>query len=136
MKCGGRSDHVHLLTSRPSTNSEVLRFVKGITARRVIDYLKEKNHASSLKKLEHQVQERNYKYSLWQTEKNVFPIFSEKLFRQKLNYTHQNPVRAGLVERPTDYRWSSARIWAGTPLEDEPLLVDKDLIRWRVGKWG
>ena len=36
-------DHVHLLTSRPTTTSDVLRVLKGITARRVIDYLKEKN---------------------------------------------------------------------------------------------
>jgi REP-associated tyrosine transposase len=124
-------DHLHLLTSRPSTNSDLLRVLKGLTARRVIDHLKENNYASSLKKLEHCVQERNYKYSLWQTEKNVFPIYSEKLFMQKLNYIHQNPVRAGLVERAIDYRWSSARIWAGCPLETEPLLVDKDLIHWR-----
>jgi hypothetical protein len=40
-------------------------------------------------------------------------------------------VKAGLVERAEDYRWSSARIWHGCPLEDEPLLVDKDLICWR-----
>jgi putative transposase len=124
-------DHLHLLTSRPSTTSDVLRVVKGLTARRVIDYLKENNFASSLKKLEHQVRDRNYKYSLWQTEKNVLPIFSEKLFMEKLNYIHQNPVRAGLVERAIDYRWSSARIWAGCPLENEPLLVDKDVIHWR-----
>jgi hypothetical protein len=50
------------------------------------------------------------------------------MFMEKLNYIHQNPVRAELVERATDYRWSSARIWQGCPLEDEPLLVDKDLI--------
>ena len=50
---------------------------------------------------------------------------------EKVNYIHQNPVRAGLVDRATDYRWSSARIWQGCPLEDEPLLVDKDLIHWR-----
>jgi len=124
-------DHLHLLTSRPSTTSDVLRVVKGLTARRVIDYLKENNYASSLKKLEHQVRDKNYKYSLWQTEKNVLPIFSEKLFMEKLNYIHQNPVRAGLVERAIDYRWSSARIWAGCPLENEPLLLDKDVIHWR-----
>jgi REP element-mobilizing transposase RayT len=34
-------DHLHLLTSRPSTTSDVLRVLKGLTARRVIDYLKE-----------------------------------------------------------------------------------------------
>jgi len=124
-------DHLHLLTSRPTTTSNVLRVLKGITARRVIDYLKEKNFLSSLSKLEHQGRDRNHRYSLWQTEKNVFPIFSERKFMEKVQYIHQNPVRAGLVERATDYRWSSARIWEGCQLRDEPLLVDKDLIHWR-----
>jgi hypothetical protein len=50
---------------------------------------------------------------------------------EKLNYIHLNPVRAGLSERATDYRWSSARIWQGCELEDEPLAVDKEVIRWR-----
>lgn len=124
-------DHLHLLTNRPSTNSDLLRVIKGLTARRVIDYLKENNYESSLKKLEHQVRDRNYKYSLWQTEKNVFPITSEGTFMQKLNYIHNNPVQADLVRKATDYRWSSARIWVGCPIENEPLLVDKDMIHWR-----
>ena len=37
-------DHLHLLTSRPSTTSDVLRVLKGLTARRVIDYLKVNNY--------------------------------------------------------------------------------------------
>ncbi len=124
-------DHMHLLTSRPSTTSDVLRVLKGLTARRVIDYLKVNNYFSSLAKLEHQERERNYRHSLWQTEKNVLPIFSEGMFMEKLNYIHQNPVRAGLVARATDYRWSSARIWQGCLLENEPLFVDKDVLYWR-----
>ena len=124
-------DHMHLLTSRPSTTSDVLRVLKGLTARRVIDYLKASSYFDSLAKLQHQERDRNYKYSLWQTEKNVLPIFSEGMFMEKLNYIHQNPVRAGLVEKARDYRWSSARIWQGRPMENEPLLMDKDLIHWR-----
>ena len=124
-------DHLHLLTSRPSTTSDVLRVLKGLTAHRLIDYLKENQHLSSLAKLEHEQRERNYKYSLWQTEKNVLPIFSEGMFMEKLNYIHQNPVRAGLSKTAPEYFWSSARIWRGLALENEPLLVDKDLIYWR-----
>ena len=52
---------------------------------------------------------------------------------QKVNYVHQNPVRAGLVNAAEDYRWSSARIWQRRPLEDEPLLLDLDQIQWRRG---
>lgn len=124
-------DHMHLLTSRNSTTANVLRVLKGITARRVIDFLQEKGHFRSLAKLEHQAQKRNHKYSLWQTEKNVLPIFSESMFVEKLNYIHQNPVKAGLSECAEDYRWSSARIWRRISLENEPLLVDNNLIHWR-----
>src|SRR5262249_14694821 len=124
-------DHIHLLTDQPKPVSEVLRIIKGITAHRVINYLKENNHLSSLGKLQHQVRERNYRHSLWQRERNVFPIFSEGLFMQKVNYTHNNPVRAGFVEQAIDYHWSSDRIWRRCPIEDEPLLVDIDRIRWR-----
>jgi len=124
-------DHMHLLTSRNSTTANVLRVVKGITARRVIDHLKEKRQFSSLAKLEHQERNRNHKYSLWQTERNVLPIFSEGMFMEKVNYIHQNPVKAGLSERAEDYRWSSARIWRRRPLEQEPLRIDNDLIHWR-----
>ena len=124
-------DHVHLLTDRPNTSSDILRVAKSLTARRVIDYLKTHNYTSSLEKLRHRERDRNYKFSLWQTEKNVFSVFSEAKFMEKVNYIHLNPVRAGLVERATDYRWSSARIWHGTALDDEPLLVDIDRIRWR-----
>ena len=50
---------------------------------------------------------------------------------EKLNYIHQNPVRAGLVGKASDYRWSSARIWQGRQSENKPLVIDKDVIHWR-----
>jgi REP-associated tyrosine transposase len=124
-------DHLHLLTNQPRTSAEVLRYLKGITARRVIDYLKVNQYESSLAKLRHEEWKREHTHSLWQQEKNVFSVFSESMFMQKVNYIHLNPVRAGLVERAIDYRWSSARVWHGCALEDEPLKVDVDRIRWR-----
>jgi REP-associated tyrosine transposase len=105
--------------------------VKGLTARRVIDYLKENDYRSSLTKLRHEEWKRKHSNSLWQQEKNVFSIFSEAIFMQKVNYIHLNPVRAKLADRMTDYHWSSARIWRRQTLEDEPLEVDFDRIAWR-----
>jgi hypothetical protein len=61
----------------------------------------------------------------------VLLVTSENVFRQRVNYIHQNPVRAGLVVGAEDYRWSSARCWSRRPLEDEPLLMDLDKIVWR-----
>jgi len=124
-------DHLHLLTDCPKTSADVLRCVKGLTGRRVIDYLKENNYERSLAKLRHEEWKRKHNYSVWQQEKNVFSIFSEAVFMQKVNYIHLNPVRAGYVDRAIDYRWSSARIWQRIPNEDETLMVNFDQIAWR-----
>jgi putative transposase len=124
-------DHIHLLTDCPKSSAEVLRYIKGITGRRVIDYLKEKNYESSLGKLRHGERKRGHSHSLWQQEKNVFSVFSERVFMEKVNYIHLNPVRAGLVESAIDYCYSSARIWQRCPTDDEPSMVDIDRIRWR-----
>ena len=124
-------DHLHLLTNCPNTSADILRYVKGLTGRRVIDYLKEQGYDSSLAKLRHEQWKRKHTHSLWQQEKNVLSIFSEAMFMQKVNYIHLNPVRADLVERAIDYRWSSARIWQRRAVEDEPLAVDFSRIVWR-----
>ncbi|MGH9801582.1 MAG: REP-associated tyrosine transposase [Blastocatellia bacterium] len=126
-------DHMHLLTDQPDKPSTLLRYVKGTIAHRVIEHLKEKNYESSLEKLQHPDWKRNHRYSLWQQEKNVFSVFSEAVFMQKANYINLNPVRAGLVERAIDYRWSSARYWQRCETDDEPLRVDYDRIEWRKG---
>ncbi|HMH42693.1 MAG TPA: transposase [Pyrinomonadaceae bacterium] len=124
-------DHFHLVTDSPRKPSTVLQFIKGIVSRRVLGYLKEMKHEASLKKLEHDNWKRSHRYSLWQHDSDVFSIIGESTFMQKVNYIHQNPVRAGLVKRVEDYRWSSARIWKNFPNEDEPLKVDIDKIVWR-----
>lgn len=124
-------DHLHLLTDSPKKPSEVLRFIKGIVSRRVIDYLKEKGYESSLQKLWHEEQARGYRYSLWQHDTNIFQIFSEAVFMQKVNYIHLNPVRAEMVGDMLDYRWSSARLWRNRETEDAPLQTDHKLIQWR-----
>jgi putative transposase len=38
-----------------------------------------------------------------------FHVYSQRKVEEKLQYMHENPVRAGLVEHAIDWRWSSAR---------------------------
>ena len=123
-------DHIHLITGGRSI-SESLRFTNGITAKRVIDYLKEQNFESSLAKLRIQVRERKHKHSLFQRHPNAFEIFGEDTMMQKVNYVHLNPVRAGLVEHADDYLYSSARQWHRKSIENEPLITDHHQIKWR-----
>jgi REP element-mobilizing transposase RayT len=127
-------DHIHLITDSPRKPSTVLQFIKGIASRRVLGYLKEKNYVTSLRKLAHHDWKRNHRYSLWQHDSDVFSIVGESTFIEKVNYIHQNPVRAKLVERAEDYVFSSARFWQKCSIEDEPLRVDLDKIVWRTGR--
>lgn len=123
-------DHMHMLIGSERKPSEVLRYVNGITGRRVINYLKENGFESSLQKLKRENGNRQHKYSLWDHHPNLKLVTTENGLIEKANYIHNNPVRAGLVERAEDYRWSSIRCWVRKPLEDEPLLVDIDQIDW------
>jgi len=45
-------------------------------------------------------------------------IKSEKMLVEDIEYIHNNPVKAGLVERRQDYRYSSAAIWDGIRKDD------------------
>jgi len=126
-------DHNHAIVGSELKPSKVLQYINGIIGRRVIDFLKEKGHQLSLQKLRHDDRGRGYRYSLWDHHPNAKLLTTEDLLMQKVNYVHQNPVRAGLVSAAEDYRWSSARIWQRRPLEDEPLLLDLDQIQWRRG---
>ena len=127
-------DHLHVITDSEKKSRVLLRFINGLIGRRVIDFLKQRNYSASLKKLRRQEDRRGHKYSLWDHHANARVLTSEEMLMQRVNYTHKNPVRAGLVATAEEYKYSSARIWSGRSLENEPLLIDIDRIRWRRKK--
>jgi putative transposase len=58
----------------------------------------------------------------WQAKYYPFNLYAAKKAQEKLDYMHLNPVRAGLVERAVDWKWSSAawyenRTDVGIPIE-------------------
>jgi REP element-mobilizing transposase RayT len=124
-------DHIHVITDSVLRPSKTLQFINGITARRIINYLKEHNYQASLKKLRHEIGPRRYSYSLWDHHPDARLLLTEEMLMQRVRYTHQNPVRAKLVARAEDYRWSSVRCSNKTSLPHEPLLMDLDRIKWR-----
>jgi putative transposase len=48
---------------------------------------------------------------IWQSRFYDHVVRDEDDFRAKLDYLHNNPLRAGLVEDVTAYPWSSLRFW-------------------------
>ncbi len=124
-------NHSHLLTDNTREIKDVLRFLNGIFARRVINFLQKNNYERSLAKLRIAERKDEQKYSVYQHHPNAIRITGEDAFMQKLSYIHLNPVKAGLVEHPNDYRFSSARIWHHRRNENEPLEIDHEEIKWR-----
>ena len=52
--------------------------------------------------------------AVWQEKYFDFILRRVKDFWQKVEYIHQNPVAAGLVMRPEEWKWSSYGHYAGT----------------------
>ncbi len=51
------------------------------------------------------------------------------MVEQKVNYVHANPVRNGLCEDASAYRWSSAQFWQDERYVGEDFVLDlKSLI--------
>jgi putative transposase len=69
---------------------------------------------------------------LWQGRFASFPMEERHLYAA-VRYVERNPVRAGMVERAEDYRWSSARAHVQGVLD--PLLSDFFMVS-EVGNWS
>lgn len=101
--------------------STIMQRVKGATARRIIDLLRGRSEhplrplsqsreqmlSATQESVESNAHKRNIKHRLWQRGFYDFNIYSEETLFQKLDYIHNNPVRAGLAASPGDYKWSS-----------------------------
>ena len=56
-------------------------------------------------------------------------MFVIYFIKEKVNYIHNNPVRAGIVENPEDYMYSSARNYADM---DSVIEIVKVTLRWKT----
>ena len=52
---------------------------------------------------------RNNEYQFWRQDNQPMELYSAAFVFQKINYIHNNPVAAGIVEKPEYYLYSSAK---------------------------
>ena len=67
---------------------------------------------------------QNEKFQLWQQDNHPIELFDQKILQQKLDYIHNNPVVAGIVAKPEDYLYSSARDYYGLKGLIDIILVE------------
>lgn len=119
-------EHVHALVWPRRKDYDLGRFLGGVkryVSTAVRDRLEEQNNTKWLDALtvRHGGNER---FRFWQKgggfDKNVW---SEEVARNIIDYIHENPVRRELVDRPSDWRWSSAA-WYDGERDGVPLRID------------
>lgn len=59
-----------------------------------------------------------------------FPVETSEYFLTLCRYVERNPVRAGLVERVEQWRWSSAGANGTVPLHEWPMARPRDWCSW------
>ncbi|HKZ67527.1 MAG TPA: transposase [Chitinophagaceae bacterium] len=100
-------NHVHLIWQmQPDIDPEAVQrdFLK-YTAQRIKSDL-EKNHQQVLASFKVDAKDREYQF--WERNALSIELRTDKVFRQKLDYLHWNPVKAGLCQLPEEYHYSSA----------------------------
>ncbi len=113
------SNHMHLVVrSSNGCLSDTIRDFKSYTAKKILNSIESEKESRRNWLLRHfksaaLKHKRNAEYQLWTHENHAKELFSNHFIDQKINYIHQNPVKAGIVLRPEEYLYSSAPFFAG-----------------------
>ena len=109
-------NHLHMIAAAPELSDVIKRF-KSFTARQMVDRLRELGDRTLLKQLEyHKLAHKTQSdVQVWQEGNHPQEVQGDAMMRQKLEYSHDNPVRRSYVDDPLHWRYSSARNYAGKP---------------------
>ena len=117
--------HVHFITDSENGHlSEVLRDLKSFTAKKLLEAIENNPQESRkewmMRQFEFYVENspHNQKKQFWKHDNQAFFLYSNKMIEQKVDYIHFNPVEAGFVNQPHEWRLSSAN-------EESPIKTDK-----------
>lgn len=115
------SNHIHLIVSVDEGHSisDFVRDYKKFTAKQILEYIENSDIESRKQWMLHQFKyyasrhTRNEHYQLWEHDNHSVELSSQSFTQQKIDYIHNNPVKAGLVYKAEDYIYSSASNYAG-----------------------
>ncbi len=110
------TNHIHLIISCKACfkQADGLRDMKKFTAKRIIKAIAENIKESRtdwliwMFKRAGSKNSNNKIYQFWQQDNHPIELTNLKMMEQKLDYIHENPVRAGIVNEPQYYKCSSA----------------------------
>ena len=124
------SNHFHLVC-RAKENyllQDIFRDFKKFTSKELLKAIAENDQESrqerwlALFARAGKYNSNNSKYQFWRQDNHPKELLSNEVIDQKIDYIHNNPVEAGMVDNPEEYIYSSARDYVGAKG-----LVDLDI---------
>ena len=115
------SNHVHLVArcKAPHEMSGFLRDFKKFTSKKILEEIMAINESRRewlLDKFGFEARRtgRADKYKLWKDDNHAIDLENNNIdVMEKIDYIHNNPVRAGIVNYPDEYVYSSAIAYSG-----------------------
>jgi len=108
------SNHVHCILSSENNLSDVVRDYKKYTSKAILKAIKEQPESRRewlmmIFEYHAKFNKRNKDIQFWTHENHAVELSSNEMIESRIDYIHQNPVRAGIVEFEHEYLYSSAR---------------------------
>ena len=108
------TNHIHLIVRHDKDLGYLLGRFKSYTAKKIISAIENNDKESRrswflyLFNFFAKTNKQYSKYHFWQYTNHPIPLHSPEVTRQKVDYIHLNPVRAGIVTEANTYLYSSA----------------------------
>jgi putative transposase len=113
------SNHIHIIARTEGyALSDVLRDFKKFTAQSILKAIQtepESRREWLMYMFQYfaRYESPNRAHQIWQQSNHPIALWSQEVIWQKIVYIHQNPIRSGIVDKASDYIYSSARNYEG-----------------------
>ena len=110
------NNHIHLIARCKPGNllPDVIRDMKKCTSQKIEEAIRENSFETRKEwmlwmfKRAGERNSNNKNFQFWQQDNHPIELYGIEALKQKLNYLHDNPVRAGIVYESWHYKYSSA----------------------------
>ncbi|MDX2188519.1 MAG: transposase [Bacteroidota bacterium] len=108
------SNHIHLLISSEKGNlSDIIRDFKKFTSSKIYQAI-ELNEKESRRSWLLWLLRKEDKIWFWESGYHGEEVLTKEFMQSKIDYIHMNPVKAGIVIKEEEYKYSSCGAFYGT----------------------
>lgn len=130
------TNHIHIIAKADEVTSglsDIVRDFKKHTSKAIIKWVTKSNKESRKEWMQMvfryhaNLNANKSQYQVWQKHNRPKEIVLPRFGRQKLNYIHYNAVRAGYIDKPEDYIYSSYRAYY---CEDREVILPVSILEF------